>query len=175
LTFIPLLAQQTTGFSPIPQTQPRPVGTVQAVARPPPAQAGRPAPPQAARPVPFTAFRNGLPPQQAGAPRPQLQQVGAPRPQVPQQFQGQRPVFQQPFQIQRPGGSPFTAFAQRPGQPQARPPPGFAVRPPPQGFQQRPEQFRTAGGPPARFAARPAGTPPGFSVFNPAALRGARF
>merc|ERR1712088_1207820 len=115
-------------------------------------------------------FRNGLPPQQAGAPRPQLQQVGAPRPQQPQQvgavrpqFQGQRPVFQQPFQIQRPG------------QPQARPPPGFAVRPPPQGFQQRPEQFRTAGGPPARFAASPAGTPPGFSVFNPAALRGARF
>lgn len=191
------------GFSPIPQTQPRPVGSVQAVARPPPAQAGRPAPPQAGRPVPFTAFRNGLPPQQAGAPRPQLPQVGAPRPQqpqqvgavrpqfqgqripvtqpqVPQQFQGQRPVFQQPFQIQRPGQpqgafNPFTAFAQRPGQPQARPPPGFAVRPPPQGFQQRPEQFRTAGGQPARFAARPAGTPPGFSVFNPAALRGARF
>merc|ERR1739844_762803 len=117
---------------------------------------------------------------QAGAPRPQQpQQVGAVRP----QFQGQRPVFQQPFQIQRPGQpqgapqgfSPFTAFAQRPGRPQARPPPGFAVRPPPQGFQQRPEQFRTAGGPPARFAARPAGTPPGFSVFNPAALRGARF
>merc|ERR1712088_278929 len=87
------------GFSPIPQTQPRPVGSVQAVARPPPAQAGRPAPPQAGRPVPFTAFRNGLPPQQAGAPRPQLQQAGAARP----QFQGQRPVFQQPFQIQRPG------------------------------------------------------------------------
>lgn len=142
------------GFSPIPQQQPRPVGSVQNVARP-----QQPARPQGA--VPFTAFRNGLPQQLRG---------------VPQQFQGQpRPQFQQPFQP-RPGQpGAFTAFAPRPQQPQARPPQGFAVRPPPQGLQQRPEQFRTAGGPPARFQGRPAAPPAGFSVFNPASLRGARF
>jgi hypothetical protein len=120
--------------------------------RPVPSVQGVPRPqqPQGARPVPFTAFRNGLPQQLQGQPRPQFVQQGRP---------------QQPFQ----------AFAPRPQQPQARPPQGFAVRPPPQGFQQRPEQFRTAGPPPARFQGRPAAPPAGFSVFNPAALRGARF
>jgi len=141
------------GFSPIPQTNSRPVATVQGVPRPQVPQGARPVQaPQGARPVPFTAFRNGLPQQLQGQPRPQ--------------FQG------------RPQGAPqgaFTAFAPRPQQPQARPPQGFAVRPPPQAFQQRPEQFRTAGAPPARFQGRPAAPPAGFSVFNPASLRGARF
>ena len=139
------------GFSPIPQANSRPVPQAARPAQPP--QAARPAqPPQGARPVPFTAFRNGLPQQLQGQPRPQQFQ--------PQQFQG-RPQF--------------TAFAPRPQQPQARPPQGFAVRPPQQAFQQRPEQFRTAGPPPARFQGRPAAPPAGFSVFNPSALRGARF
>jgi len=159
------------GFSPIQQQQqPRPVGSVQNVARP-----QQPARPQGN--APFTAFRNGLPQQLQGVPQ-QFRGVPQQFQGVPQQFRGQaRPQFQQPFQP-RPGqpGS-FTAFAPRPQQPQARPPQGFAVRPPPQqGLQQqRPEQFRTAGGPPARFQGRPAAPPAGFSVFNPASLRGARF
>lgn len=112
----------------------------------------RPPQPQARPNVPFTAFRNGLPPAFSGQPRPQ-----------------------QAFQ-QRPGQ--FTVFQPRPqGAVQARPPPGFAARPPPQAFQPRPEQFRGAqqGPPGGRFVAQRPGAPPaGFSVFNPALLRGAR-
>jgi hypothetical protein len=163
------------GFQPLPPANARPVAQVQSF-RPPQPQAARPLQPQAvrplqpqavrplqpqapgSRPVPFTAFRNGVPPSFGQQTRPVFQQA-----------------FQQPFQT-RPGG--FTAFAPRPQPPQnvqARPPPGFAPRPPQQGLQQRPEQFRGGAAPPGRFLGRPAAPPAGFSVFNPASLRGARF
>lgn len=160
------------GFQPLRPIIAQPSAQAQPGARPqllpqipPPSQAQgsapRPPQPQARPNVPFTAFRNGLPPAFTGQPRPQQAFSGQPRPQ--QAFQprpGQFPVFQP-----RPQGA------------QARPPPGFAARPgfQAQAFQPRPEQFRTVQqGAPGRFVQRPGAPPAGFSVFNPAALRGAR-
>ena len=149
------------GFQPIPTANRQPAPSVQAVARPPQNPASRP--------VPFTAFRNGQPPSLAGQPRPAFQQPFQARPGLFTAF-SPRPQAPQGSQVRRPAGvNPFAA----------RPPPGvnpFAARPPQQGVQQRPEQLRTAGSPPAgRFLGRPAAPPAGFSVFNPASLRGARF
>merc|ERR1711997_1128441 len=116
----------------------------------------------------FQPLRPGQPQAQPGA-RPVL------LPQIPTPNQAQGSVPRPPQPQARPN-VPFTAF--RNGLPpafsgQPRPQPGFAARPPPQAFQQRPEQFRTAQQP-GRFGPRPAAPPAGFSVFNPAALRGAR-
>merc|ERR1712038_1400423 len=160
--------------------------------RPVPAQP-RPTAPQVPQPPQVPGFPRPTPvvraqPTAAAAPtagQPQLQFGFSPIPQA-----NSRPVPQaarpaQPPQAARPAQPPqgarpvpFTAFLnglpqQLQGQP--RPQQGFAVRPPQQAFQQRPEQFRTAGPPPARFQGRPAAPPAGFSVFNPSALRGARF
>lgn len=148
----PVTPQVQFGFQPIQQVQP------QQPPRPQP-QAARPQfAPQQAPGRPFTAFASGTPPQLNGAPQSQFQarppttffgqpQLGIP-PQVQQQQQRPLGIPPQLQQGQQPGGR---------FQPFGRPPPQQAQRPqgPPQ--QQQPSAFSP------------------FAVFNPAALRGARF
>ncbi len=152
---------------------PRPQPQAARPASPAPAQAARPTPTvqfgfqpiqqQQQRPAgrPFTAFASGQPPQFSGVPRPQAPQArppvqsrpppqqGAFRPAQGASFFGQPP---RPAQAPRPQGRPqqLGIPPQLQGQPQAT-------------------RFSPFGRPPPQQSSSP------FTVFNPAALRGARF